>query len=158
MKQVVLTRAGFPREASAIDFIVSISQETRACLVCRETIKKAGEGQGKSLQHSCHCQRNFILPKDSFWNMKRPQACRPRTVCLAPVLCQAQDELRRIHSGWACWLRGRQLQGPASLDHFRLYTGGRATLSCCRSMTPPAPIFSICHLHFHQDCLNTHIS
>lgn len=87
MKQVVLTRAGFPREASAIDFIVSISQETRACLVCRETIKKAGEGQGKSLQHSCHCQRNFILPKDSFWNMKRPQACRPRTVCLAPVLC-----------------------------------------------------------------------
>lgn len=61
------------------------------------------------------------------------QGCLPGTSAMS----EAQDGHRRIYTGWACWLWGRQLQGLVSLYHFRLYTRGRATLGCCRYMTTP---------------------
>lgn len=45
------------------------------------------KGKEKGLRYSRHCQRSLILPKDSFWNMKGTQACRPRAVYLALMPC-----------------------------------------------------------------------
>lgn len=146
MEQVALTRAGFLREASAIGFIQFPFPRRQGPVWYAERLTRK-QVKGRD---SCHCQRIFMSPKDSFWNMKGPQTCKPRAVCLTPV-----PGLRLKMGAAGYTLTGhvdcREDRSWVLLPFQILHPRGRATLGCCRYMMPPCPpIFSICPLHFNQ--------